>query len=218
MKRAIVFIRGSTAAQDGKGQKLAALRYCTANNYKSHKFVELRAGANTDETARAWKAVVSESASGDFIIIFELSRIGRTVRGILENIQIAQDKGVQICEVVNNRIIGIDIESKITTTVFALVAEIEHSLIKERTTAKANAMKADIKSKGHYLTNRGNKLTAIGRPKGSTKPPKLMKHIDEIMALVKQGVSQAKIADMYKTTRQTMNKVIQLHNAEKAIS
>ena len=77
------------------------------------------------------------------------------------------------------------ITSTVTTTVFALVAQIERDLISLRTTEALQAKKAE-----------GVKL---GRPRGKGKS-KLDDHLEEIMKLVDLHVPKTIIARQYDTT------------------
>ena len=76
-------------------------------------------------------------------------------------------------------------ESKIVLMMFAMIAEIERDLIRERTKEGLRARKAA-----------GVKL---GRPKGPGKS-KLDKHHAEILALLKNGSTKTLVAKRYGTS------------------
>ena len=107
---------------------------------------------------------------GDILIVPELSRIARSITQIFEVIDITKQKGIELYSIKEN-FTNTDksITSTVTTTVFALVAQIERDLISLRTIEALQAKKAN-----------GEKL---GRPKGRGKS-KLDENREEILKLV----------------------------------
>jgi DNA invertase Pin-like site-specific DNA recombinase len=75
-----------------------------------------------------------------------------------------------------------DLQSTVLISMFSLLAEIEHTLISERTKAGMKAAKA--------------KGVTLGRPKG-IGTSKLDKHKDKIVSELKLGVPKTRIAKRY---------------------
>ncbi len=123
---------------------------------------------------------------GDVLIVSELSRIARSITQIFEVIDITKQKGIELYSI-KEGFTNTDksITSTVTTTIFALVAQIERDLISLRTTEALHAIKAQ-----------GIKL---GRPKGPGKS-KLDKDKDEIIKLVELKVPKTIIAKQYNTS------------------
>lgn len=130
----------------------------------------------------------------DVLIVPELSRIARSITQIFEVIDITKQKGITLYSIKedfsNN---DKSITSTVTTTVFALVAQIERDLISLRT-------KEALQSKIAL----GIKL---GRPKGKGKS-KLDKYKDEILKLIELKVPKTIIAKQYNTSMANLHRFI----------
>lgn len=123
---------------------------------------------------------------GDILIVPELSRIARSVTQILEVIKITKDKGITLYSLKENFSNEEDsISATVTSTIFALVAQIERELISLRTREALQARKAQ-----------GVKL---GRPQGKGKS-KLDAHKDDIIKMLSFGVPKTLIARQYNTS------------------
>ena len=89
---------------------------------------------------------------GDIIVCSELSRLGRNMFMIMSILNILMERGVIIYTVKEHYKLGEDLTSKVLAFAFSISAEIERTLISQRTTEALRRKKAD-----------GIKL---GRPKG----------------------------------------------------
>lgn len=121
--------------------------------------------------------------AGDVLIVPELSRIARSITQILEVIKVTKDKGITLYSLKENfDNTDNSITATVTSTIFALVAQIERELISLRTREALHARKvAGVK---------------LGRPCGKGKS-KLDSYTEEIMKLISLKVPKTIIARRY---------------------
>ena len=150
------------------------------------EFVEEQSSGKSNFKNRQLGVLLEKMEQGDILIVPELSRIARSITQIFEVIDITKQKGITLYSIKedfsNN---DKSITSTVTTTIFALVAQIERDLISLRTIEALQAKKAN-----------GTKL---GRPNGRGKS-KLDEHAEEILKLVDLQVPKTIIARQYNTS------------------
>lgn len=140
---------------------------------------------------RAIAGILNRCASGDRIVVSEISRIARSTVGVLTFLQDAAGRGVTVDAVKSGITLDGSTASKIVVTVLAMAAEIERDLLRERTKAALDARKA-----------RG---LPVGRQRGAGgKRNKLEGRMDEIQGLIASKVSMAAIARVLSVSRQTL--------------
>ena len=115
--------------------------------YKLYRQVVKNGGTYT-EAAK----LIEKTKEGDIIICSELSRLGRNMFMIMSILNILMERGVLIYTVKEHYKLGQDLTSKVLAFAFSISAEIEKTLISQRTKEALNRKKAQ-----------GVKL---GRPKG----------------------------------------------------
>ena len=181
------FIRVSTLLQDTEKNKIDILQFANRMKLGNVDFIEEHASGSKNYKERKLGALLDSMTSGDVLIVPELSRIARSITQILEVIKITKDKGIILYSLKENFNNTEDsITATVTSTIFALVAQIERELISLRTREALHARKAQ-----------GVKL---GRPQGKGKS-KLDAHKDDILKLVALGVPKTLIAKQYNTTK-----------------
>ena len=153
--KTVAYLRVSTPQQDVSSQRLAILEYAQKHDLHIDDFIEATASGQASEKRRRLDELTSALQPGDRLIVSELSRLGRSLGQVVAVLDALAKAGVAFVALKENiRVEGKrDIQTKVTTTLFALFAEVERDLISERTReglAKARAS--------------GRKL---GRPKGS---------------------------------------------------
>ena len=153
--KTVAYLRVSTPQQDVSSQRLAILEYAQKHDLHIDDFIEATASGQASEKRRRLDELTSALQPGDRLVVSELSRLGRSLGQIVAILDaLAKAGGAFVALKENIRVEGKrDIQTKVTTTLFALFAEVERNLISERTReglAKARAS--------------GRKL---GRPKGS---------------------------------------------------
>lgn len=147
-------------------------------------FVQEQISGRVSYKKRLLGNLLNDLHKGDILIVSELSRLGRSVLEILEILKTSSDVGIKIFGIKENREInGNSIESKILSTMLALVSEIERDLISRRTKEALASKKA-----------KGNKL---GRPKGVPGKSKLDSKKEEIQKFLDKGLNVIALAKIY---------------------
>ena len=153
-------------------QEFEIRKYCDRQNITIDKWVsETVSGTIAIEKRELGKAI-RDMRKGDMLICTEISRLGRNMLMIMSILNLCADKGISIHSIKDNFDLSENINSKIIAFVFALAAEIERTLISQRT-KEALAVK---KLKGIRL----------GRPPGSSqKMLTVCRDMDKITAMQK---------------------------------
>ena len=126
----IGFIRVSTLDQDTEKNKIDILQFANRMQLGNVSFVEEKVSGTKDYKKRKLGALLKELNKGDVLIVPELSRIARSITQILEVIKVTKDKGITLYSLKENFCNNEDsISTTVTSTIFALVAQIERELI-----------------------------------------------------------------------------------------
>jgi len=190
-KKVIGYLRVSTISQDLEKNKADILKYANDNKLGNVDFVEEVVSGKVSWKVRKIKEVIDSLGKDDWLIVAELSRLGRSMLEIMEIIGEAKRKEINIHAIKNNWTLNGTIESKILLMVFSMASEIERDLISSRTKEALRVRKA-----------LGVKL---GRPKGPGKS-KLDEDKEEIVALLRDGVPKRRVAKKHGTS------VVNLYN------
>ena len=127
------YIRVSTNYQTVQNQKIAIREY--AREHRIHNIVwisETISGTKNPEKRKLGN-LLNEAAVGDTIIVTELSRLGRSMMMILDVLQMLLEKNVKVIAIKEGYELGDNIQSKVLAFAFGLSAEIERTLLIERT-------------------------------------------------------------------------------------
>ena len=175
----IGYIRVSTDKQTCEHQKYEIKQFAKAQKVKITYWVE--------ETI--------SSRAGDILISCEISRLGRSMLEVMRILETCLNKECQVWTIKENFKLGADIQSKVMAFAFGISAEIERSLISQRTKSSL----ANIKASGKKL----------GRPFAATsKKLKLSKNSKRVKDLLDKGVSKAQIAKAMGVGRTTLRRFI----------
>lgn len=186
------YLRVSTIEQNTEKNKIDVLKFANNKKLGNVNFIEEQISGKANFKERQLGNLLNKMQKNDILIVPELSRIARSITQIFEVIDITKQKGIILYSIKENFSNNDkSITATVTTTVFALIAQIERDLISLRTREALQAKKA-----------MGIKL---GRPKGKGKS-KLDAYKDEIFKLVKLKVPKTIIAKQYNTS------VINLYN------
>ena len=181
--KTIAYIRVSTASQDLENQRLAILSYAQKEKIMIDAFQEIIISAGKKDQRDHFDIVINTLEAGDTLIVSELSRIGRSLGMIVEQVNKLLAKKVNfICikEGLHLQEGKQDLQAKITVAMVGLFAEVERDLISERT--KEGLVNARANGK------------IIGRPKGKIGKSKLDGKEQEIKGYLDKKVSKASIA------------------------
>lgn len=180
------FLRVSTLLQDTEKNKIDILQFANHMKLGNVEFTEEHASGKINYKERKLGALIDRLNTGDVLIVPELSRIARSITQILEVIKVTKDKGVTLYSLKENFCNNEDsITNTVTSTIFALVAQIERELISLRTREALHARK----SQG----------ITLGRPKGKGQS-KLDEHKEDILKMLSYGVPKTLIAKQYGTS------------------
>lgn len=127
------YIRVSTNYQTVQNQKIAIREY--AKYHRIHNIVwvaETISGTKNPEKRKLGN-LLSAAKEGDTIIVTELSRLGRSMMMILDVLQLLLEKNVKVIAIKEGYELGDNIQSKVLAFAFGLSAEIERTLLSERT-------------------------------------------------------------------------------------
>jgi site-specific DNA recombinase len=115
-------------------QEKAIKTYCNAHKYDLVMYRDEGISGITTEARPGWSQLIEDAKNRQMnvVVVHSLSRAGRSVRELLNNIQKFKDCEVNFVSISE----GIDLSSpygSFTLTILGAVAEIEHHQIKERT-------------------------------------------------------------------------------------
>lgn len=180
------YLRVSTLEQNTEKNKLDILKFSNEKKLGNVEFIEEQISGRTNFRDRKLGELLSRMRRGDVLIVPELSRLARSITQIFEVIDITNQQGIKLYALKE----GFDntdrsITSTVTSTIFALVAQIERELISVRTKEALQARKAS-----------GMRL---GRPRGKGKS-KLDDYKEDILKLIALKVPKTIIARQYNTS------------------
>ena len=168
-------------------------------------FVEDTASGKLNWTERKLGELINETAvAGDTVIFAEFSRIGRSTLQVLEVLKAAVELNIQIHIAKDKVVMDDSIQATIYATVLGLAAEIERNFITLRTKESLAKKKQELKEKGYFINNRGEKVTSLGRPRGKASVTKLDAREKEIKGYLKKGVSKRSIARIVECSPNTL--------------
>ena len=189
------YIRVSTDKQTVENQRFEIVRFCEQNGIAVNKWIEETISGTTGADKRKLGELLGILQKDDILVCSELSRLGRNLLMIMSILNACMEKEVQVWTVKDNYRLGKDINSKVLAFAFGLSAEIERTLISQRTKEAL----ARIKSEGIRL----------GRPCGSkSKELKLTGKNIRIKKLLEQKIPKNKIAEKLGVHRSTLRRYI----------
>lgn len=191
----IGYIRVSTDKQKCDHQKYEIQQFAKNKKIKISKWVEETISSQKSLDKRKLGKILNSIQAGDILISCEISRLGRSMLEIMRILEICLNKGCQVWTIKENYYLGNDISSKVMAFAFGISAEIERSLISQRTKSSLENIKAS-----------GKKL---GRPfSANSKKLKLSKNTKYIKKLLDDGISKAEIARLMNVERTTLRRFI----------
>jgi len=190
MTQTHAYIRISTDRQETKSQRQQLDGWSTAHDQPITHWHEDTKSGITRWQERALAECLAECATGDTIVVSEISRIARSTVGVLTFLEQAAERGLIVIIVQQNMTIDASLNSKIFVVVLALAAEIERALLSERTKAG--------------IARRKQTGLPVGRQRGSRIASKLDQRADEIKLLLDAKVSVRAIARVLDCASQTL--------------
>lgn len=189
------YIRVSTQMQTYASQRYEIETYCRKNDLVVDEWINESVSGTVAIDKRILGSLLERMDKGDVLICTELSRLGRNMLMIMGVLNVCSEKGISIHSIKDHFDLTDSINSKIIAFAFALAAEIERSLISQRTKEALAVKKLE-----------GVKL---GRPPGSSKKKvTFCKDYDRILAMKSEGKSISFIAKAYGIHRNTLKKYL----------
>lgn len=201
-RKAVIYLRVSTADQDNANQETGVMHYATINNLTITKTYRDTASTRLPWPERLIGQVLDEIDDRSILLVAEISRLARSTLEVLQIAAAAAKRDITIVATKSNLVLNGSLESKITTTILGLAAEIEREFIRSRTTEALARAKAS-----------GKKL---GRPVGSDGANKLDGREAEIIKYLKKDVAKTSIAKLLDVSRGTLETKLNRMQAQNA--
>ena len=185
MGKTIAYIRVSTDGQDVKNQRLEIYEYARKRDIEIDDFVEITMPSSKTSKQRRVDEVMQKLEESDTLIVTELSRLGRSTAEVIALVNELIGRDIRIIAIKQTLDVSRhqhNMSSKVTITMFSLMAELERDFISVRTREALRAKK----SQGVLL----------GKPKGTIQKSKFDKDLDRIKELLGYGLSARKIANL----------------------
>lgn len=189
------YIRTSTDKQNNENQRFEIEQFANNNNLKIDQWIEETISSRKSLDERKLGKLLKKIKQDDIIIATELSRLGRNLLQVMSILHHCMNISCQVWTLKDNYRLGADIQSKVLAFAFGLSAEIERTMISQRTKRCLDRLRAEGKH--------------IGRKKGSkNKNTKLSGKDDLIKTLLSQNITKTQIAKMLKVDYTTLYKFL----------
>lgn len=190
------YIRVSTDRQAADNQRFEILKFADEKKWAIDEWVEESISGSKNFNERELYSLFQRMHANDTLVVTELSRIGRSSMEIMSILHDCMERKIKVFTTKERYELGNDINSKVLAFAFGLSAEIERSLIFQRTKEALARKKKE-----------GKKL---GRPKGSfSKVTKLTGKENEIRLLLEKKVAVSAIARILGVNRLTVRNFIE---------
>ena len=137
------YIRVSTDKQTVENQRFEINKFLKTTKLKVDTWIEETISGTVSPGKRNLGKLIEKTQKGDIIICSELSRLGRNMFMIMSILNILMERGVIIYTVKESYRLGEDLTSKVLAFAFSISAEIERTLISQRTTEALRRKKAE---------------------------------------------------------------------------
>jgi DNA invertase Pin-like site-specific DNA recombinase len=193
------YIRVSTDKQTVENQRYEINRFCTRNVLVVDKWVEETISGIKQINERKLGKLLKAMKKDDILVCSELSRLGRNLLMVMGVLNQCMEKDIQVWTIKDNYRLGNDINCKVLAFAFGLTAEIERTLVSQRTK--------------EALARRREEGAVLGRPKGSiSKTKKLTGRETQMQTLLKRKYSKSKIARILGVHRVTVANFVNTSN------
>ena len=157
------YLRVSTDKQSIKNQEFENKNFCQNENIEISHWIKETISGTIDVEQRKLSLILKKMKKGDIIICSEISRLGRNLFQIMSILHICIKKEVQVWTIKDNYRLGSDIQSKVLAFAFSLSAEIERSLISQRTKEALTRIKSNGKKLGRPTGSKNKKYILDGK-------------------------------------------------------
>jgi len=162
-----LYSRASKETQETAHQTAILKDYCENNNIEIYNVYEEKiSGAKTSRPKLDLLLKDMRLGKFDCVLVWKYDRLGRSTIHLLQVLEELKNNNVVLIATSQNIDTSTPMGKWFMTNLMAL-AEMEREMIRERTKAKLDYYKAQIKKKGYYITKQGIKRTSLGRQVGS---------------------------------------------------
>ena len=133
--KTIAYLRVSTDQQDLDNQRLEIEEYCKKQKLDINEWIQVEISSRKNQTDRKICELLASLKRGDRLIVSELSRLSRSIKGTHEIMDKLARKRIEVHVIKQNLVthgMG-DMTTKVLINAFAMCAEIERDLISART-------------------------------------------------------------------------------------
>ena len=192
------YVRVSTDKQSTENQRFEIEKFMRSRNMRVDRWVGETISGTKLITERQLGRLLRQTRKGDILITTELSRFGRNLMQVMSFLHRCMEKEIIVFTVKEGYELGNNISSKILAFAFSLSAEIERSLISQRTK--------------EALARRKHEGAKLGRPKG-LKPSmcKLKGKEEAILQYIQEHKSKVYISKKLGVSRQTLRAFLKSH-------
>lgn len=185
------YIRLSTGEQDEASQRHQLNTWTEQTGRTIDETVTDYASGGIKWQERGLAALLAKSEPGDTIVVSEISRIARSIVGVMSFLEDAANAEVGVVAIAQGLTLDGSIMGKMAAAIFGIAAEIDRYLLRSRTKAA--------------LAARKKAGMPLGRPKGSKGISKCASHAEEIDRLLAAKVSKKAIARIIGCAPNTLN-------------
>lgn len=194
------YIRVSTDKQTVENQRFEINKFIKHTKVQVDEWIEETISGTISPQKRNLGKLIEKAKKGDIIICSELSRIGRNMFMIMSILNILMERGVIIYTVKEHYKLGDDLTSKVLAFAFSISAEIERTLISQRTT--------------EALQRKKKEGVVLGRPKGRKNSTYKLSGCDyQILQMLHDGYPKTLISKQLGVSPSTL--YLYLKNREK---
>ena len=185
------YIRVSTDKQTTENQRFEIERFLENKNLAIDVWINETFSGTVIFAKRKIGQTLKKLKKGDVVICSELSRLGRNILDVMTILNVCMTKQVQVWTVKENYRLGEDIQSQLLAFVFSMVAQVERTLISQRTKEALNRLKAEGKHLGRATGSRNKKHVLDG------KEDKILRDLSNGLSVIqtarKHGVGKSSI-------------------------
>ena len=185
------YIRVSTDKQTVENQRFEINSFIKKGNLHVDAWIEETISGTVSPEKRNLGKLIEKTKKGDVIICSELSRLGRNMLMIMSILNILMERGVVIYTVKERYKLGEDLTSKVLAFAFSISAEIERTLISQRTT--------------EALRRKKSEGVVLGRPKGRKNSHYKLTGCDyKIFQMLREGYPKSLISKQLGVSTSTL--------------
>ena len=163
-----VYCRGSRVDQTTEQQLMKIEEYCKNNHVKIFNVYSEVGQSGAKESRPQLDLMLQDMRQRKFnaVVVLKFDRLGRSTIHLLQILEELKSLDIRLIATDQN----IDTSKpmgKLFFTILSGIAELEREMTIERTKAKLDFYKKEIRTKGYFINKKGKKCFALGRPPGS---------------------------------------------------